>query len=275
MNRRAELLKKPYGLLIAALVLIVLGSFLAGLFHTSFYAVKIQRIQFPTERGTLTGLLYMPKGAGPADPRPVIITTHGYLNTKEMQDAPAIEMSRRGYIVLALDMYDHGDSRWAGDIPPGGHFGTFWIHAQADAARYIYEQDYTKKDADGNAYVAVSGHSMGGFSSFIAMYMDEMAALQNGYRMIYTGISVGSDFSYAAAVASQEQFMAAFGSRTVGMIAAHYDEFFFNKSAAEKTEAEKAVVGTVVYKDFPATISGKAFLGLEPTATPGEAGRFY
>jgi len=60
---------------------------------------------------------------------------------------------------------------------------------------------------------------MGGFSSFIAMYMDEMAALQNGYRMIYTGISVGSDFSYAAAVASQEQFMAAFGSRTVGMIA--------------------------------------------------------
>ena len=275
MKRLCEFTKKPRGMLLFSLALIIIASFLAGMFHTSLYSVKVERIEFETERGTLTGLLYMPKGAGANDPRPVIITTHGYLNTKEMQDAPAIEMSRRGYIVLALDMYDHGDSRWAEPIPPGGHFGTFWIYAQFDAAKYIYEQDFTKKDANGNAYVAVSGHSMGGFSSFIAMYMDEMAALQNGYRMIYTGISVGSDFSYAAAVASQEQFMAAFGSRTVGMIAAHYDEFFFNKSAAEKTEAEKAVVGTGVYKDFPATISGKAFLGLEPTATPGEAGRFY
>ena len=42
--------------------------------------------------------------------RPTIITTHGYLNSAEMQDASAIEMSRRGYVVLALDMYDHGHS---------------------------------------------------------------------------------------------------------------------------------------------------------------------
>jgi len=275
MKRLTELLKRPHGMLVLALVLIVAGGFLAGLFHTSFYSVKVQRIEFPTERGTLTGLLYMPKGAGPQDPRPVIITTHGYLNSKEMQDAPAVEMSRRGYIVLAVDMYDHGDSRWAEPIPPGGHFGTFWIYSQFDAAKYIYDQPYTKKDEAGNAYVAVSGHSMGGFSSFIAMYMDEMAALQSGYRMIYTGISVGSDFSFSQAVASQEQFQAAFGSRTVGMIAAHFDEFFFNKADEEKTPAERAISGTVTFKDFPATASGKAFLGLAPTNGPGEAGKFY
>ena len=127
MNRRAELLKKPYGLLIAALVLIVLGSFLAGLLHTSFYAVKIKRIQLPTERGTLTGQHNKPTGAGPADPRPVIITTHGYLISKEMQDAPAVEMSRRGYFVLALYIFFHGDSRLSHPIPPGCYFGTFWI----------------------------------------------------------------------------------------------------------------------------------------------------
>lgn len=262
-------------MLVVGLLIVLIGSFLAGLFHTSFYSVKISRIGFETERGTLTGLLYMPKGAGPDDPRPVIVTTHGYLNSKEMQDAPAIEMSRRGYIVLALDMYDHGDSRWANDIPPGGHFGTFWIYSQFDAANYMYDQPYTKKDSDGNAYIAVSGHSMGGFSSFIAMYFDELAALQKGYRTIYTGISVGSDFSYAGAVASQEQFQAAFGSRTVGMIAAHYDEFFFNKSDGEKTAAEKAVTGTVTFKDFPATNSGKAFLGLASNAPAGNAGQFY
>lgn len=267
--------RKPQGWLVFALILILVGSFFAGMFNTSFYSVKVSKISFQTERGTLTGLLYMPKGAGADDPRPVIVTTHGYLNTKEMQDAPAIEMSRRGYIVLALDMYDHGDSRWGQPMDAKSVFGTFWVYSQFDAASYMYQQPYTKKDAGGNGYIAVSGHSMGGFSSVIAMYMDEMASLQTGHRMICAGLPVGADLSYAAMVAPADQILAAYGSRTVGVIAAHYDEFFFNKSDAEKTPAEAAVKGTVVYKNFPATAAGKVFLGLPADGAAGEAGKFY
>lgn len=270
----SKFLKKPQGLLVLSLVLMILGSFFAGMFNTSFYSVNVKEISFKGDHGNLTGLLYTPDGAGPNDPRPVIITTHGYLNSKEMQDAPAIEMSRRGYIVLALDMYDHGDSRWTGDIPVKDMFATFWIYSQFDAAKYIYQQPYTKKDDKGNAYVAVSGHSMGGFSSLISMYMDEMNSLKAGYRMIYAGIAVGADFSYAAAVAPQDQFQAAFGSRMVGVIGGKYDEFFFNKSEAEKTAEEKEVKGTVTHKDFTETASGKAFLGVAADR-PAEAGKFY
>ncbi|MDO7906056.1 hypothetical protein Q5741_06440 [Paenibacillus sp. JX-17] len=275
MSKFFSFFKKPHGLLALSLVLILLGSLLAGMFNTSFYSVKVKEIKFKADHGTLSGLLYMPDGAGPDDKRPVIITTHGYLNTKEMQDAPAIEMSRRGYIVLALDMYDHGDSRWSGDIKVGEQFGTFWIYSQFDAAKYIYQQDFTKKDDKGNAYIAVSGHSMGGFSTLLSMYMDEMNSLQTGYRMIYTGISVGADYSYAAAVAPQDQLQAAYGSRTVGMIAGKYDEFFFNKSDEEKNADEKKVQGTVTSKNFAATLSGKAFLGLGADVDAGEAGKFY
>lgn len=274
MRAVTSFLKKPQGLLVLSLVLVIFGSLFAGMFNTSFYSVKVKEIKFEADHGTLSGLLYMPKGAGADDKRPVIITTHGYLNTKEMQDAPAIEMSRRGYIVLALDMYDHGDSRWSGDIPVKDLFSTFWIYSQYDAAKYIYEQDFTKKDDQGNAYVSVSGHSMGGFSTLLSMYMDEMNALQTGYRMIHAGISVGSDYSYAAAVAPQDQLQAAYGSRTVGMIAGQYDEFFFNKSDEEKTAEEKEVQGTVTRKDFAATASGKAFLGLAPDAARAETGKF-
>jgi len=103
-------MKKVGGWLIFALVLIFVGSFLAQMFNTSFYTVKVKRIKFDTNNGILSGLLYLPKGADSSDPRPTIITTHGYLNSAEMQDAAAIEMSRRGYVVLALDMYDHGHS---------------------------------------------------------------------------------------------------------------------------------------------------------------------
>ncbi|WP_379158004.1 alpha/beta hydrolase family protein [Paenibacillus sp. sgz5001063] len=275
MRKMVSIVKKPNGLLALSLVLILLGSFLASLFNTSFYSVKVKEINFKADHGTLSGLLYMPKGAGADDPRPVIITTHGYLNTKEMQDAPAIEMSRRGYIVLALDMYDHGDSRWESDIPVKDLFSTFWIYSQFDASKYIFAQDYTKKDDKGNAYVAVSGHSMGGFSSLLAMYMDELNALQTGQRMIYAGITAGADFSYSSAVAPQDQMQAAFGNRTVGMIAGKYDEFFFNKSDPEKSAAELKVKGTVTDKDFAATVSGKAFLGLSADIQTGEAGKFY
>nr|WP_186811929.1 hypothetical protein [Paenibacillus xylanexedens] len=109
----------------------------------------------------------------------------------------------------------------------------------------------------------------------LSMYMDEMNALQTGYRMIHTGISVGSDYSYAAAVAPQDQLQAAYGSRTVGLIAGQFDdEFFFNKSDEEKTAEEKEVQGTVTRKDFAATASSKAFLGLASDAARGETGKF-
>jgi len=256
-------LKQPKGLLIFALALVVLGSFLAGMFNSSFYSSKVSYIEFETERGTLAGLLYMPRGAGADDPRPVIVTTHGYLNTKEMQDAPAVEMSRRGYIVLALDMYDHGNSRWDADIAVGSQFSTFWIHSQFDAAQYMYRQPYTKKDANGNGYIAVSGHSMGGFSSLLAMYFDEIQSLQSGFRMIYAGISVGADFLYTSSIAPQAQMQAAFGSRSVGIIAGDYDEFFFNAPGSPSGQ-------TVRLKDYPDTPAGKLFLGLDANSARGQ-----
>lgn len=108
--------------------------------------------------GTLSGLLYMPKGVDASNPHPTIVTTHGYLNSAEMQDETAIEMSRRGYVVLALDMYDHGHSH--GNADNTGGFFNFWPTSLWDAAQYMYSQDYVAKDAQGNGQIAVSGHSM-------------------------------------------------------------------------------------------------------------------
>ncbi|MCL2378194.1 MAG: alpha/beta hydrolase [Defluviitaleaceae bacterium] len=248
--------------LVIALALIVLGSFMASMFNSSFFSVNVSRISFETEHGTLTGLLYMPRGAGPEDPRPVLVTTHGFLNTGEMQDALAIEMSRRGYIVLALDMYDHGNSRWANDIPVGGHFGTFWIQAQFSAVQYMFRQPFTLRDADGNGIIAVSGHSMGGFSSIVAVFMDEMQSLQTGNRMIHSAISVGADLSHAQAAAPLNQLLGAMGSRNVGVVAGLYDEFFFNAP-----EATAEAGGTVIRSDWTETPVGRQFLGIDPAYT--------
>ena len=102
--------KRTWTLLCAALVLILLGSILAGVFNSGAGAVKVTRISFDGGHGQLSGLLYMPKDASADNPKPTIIVTHGYLNSAEMQDANAIELSRRGFVVLALDQNDHGHS---------------------------------------------------------------------------------------------------------------------------------------------------------------------
>ena len=152
------------------IALILIGSVLASVFNSGAEGTKISRISFETANGKLSGLLYMPKGAGADNPRPTVVVTHGYLNSAEMQDANAIELSRRGYVVLALDQYDHGHSDLNNEVYAafGGETFTgmwfpFWVNSMHDAVAYMYEQPYVLKDEAGNGIIGVTGHSMGGF----------------------------------------------------------------------------------------------------------------
>ncbi len=243
------------------LALILIGSFLAFVFHTDTFGTKITRISFDTDKGTLSGLLYMPRGAGADNPRPTVIVTHGYLNSAEMQDANAIELSRRGYVVLALDQYDHGHSDLDdAAYEPYAPFGVFlqawapfWVNSMHDAVAYMYEQPYVLKDEAGNGIIGVTGHSMGGFGSTMALAMDEQEYMATGIRKIYCGLTEGSDFSYSGIFQVNVTAADALGGgRTMGKVAAQYDEFFFN--------APDDPDGTVRKKDYVSTPDGLAFL---------------
>jgi len=252
---RNHLKDKRATLLIIALVLIIGGSILAHMFNTSYYSTDVDRIRFETATGELSGLLYKPEGANSEDPRPTIVTTHGYLNSAEMQDAPAIELSRRGYVVLALDMYDHGHSINKTEFEPSSAFFSFWTTSMYEAAQYMYEQDYVLKDENGNGILAVAGHSMGGFSSTMAIVQDEKFFAENGFRKIHAGLPMGSDYSFTSYVGvTPDVAFEAYGPRMVGIVAAHYDDFFFDSQARETGQ-------TVVYKDYVQTSEGQNFLG--------------
>ena len=249
--------KRGLILLCAALVLILLGSILAGSFNTGRGATTVSRIEFEGAHGRLSGLLYMPKEASAGSPRPAVIVTHGYLNSAEMQDANAIELSRRGFVVLALDQYDHGHSR----IDPENYsdssfFGIwlpFWVNSMNDAVQYMYEQPYVLRDEDGNGMIGVTGHSMGGFSSTMALAMDEMQFAESGVRKIRAGLTEGSDFMYTGIVGFDAATCDALGGgRFMGKVAAQYDEFFFNDPTVEG--------GTVRHKDYVSTPDGMLFL---------------
>ena len=183
--------KRTLVLLITSLALIFIGSLIASISNNSGGDVDVSRISFETDSGELSGLLYLPDGAED-DPRPTIVATHGYLNSAEMQAPQAIEMSKRGYVVLALDQYDHGHS--VGTMDKSFPFFSFWPTSIYDAVNYMYEQDYVLKDDAGNGVIAVSGHSMGGFSSTHAVLLDEMFYEQSGIRKIASYLSMGSDY---------------------------------------------------------------------------------
>lgn len=252
-----KLSKRTYTLLAIGLVLILVGSILASVINSSIGKVDVSRIRFDGGHGELSGLLYMPEDASADNPKPTIIVTHGYLNSAEMQDANAIELSRRGFVVLALDQYDHGHSALShenySDTSFFGVWLPFWMHSMYDAVQYMYEQPYVLKDAAGNGMIGVTGHSMGGFSSTAALAFDAMAYPETGVLKIHAGLTEGADFSYTAFIGVDAAASAATGAgRTLGRIAAQYDEFFFN----DPNEAG----GTVRHKNFVATPDAQTWL---------------
>ena len=85
-----------------AWVVILGGALLAHAVQTAD-GTTVTEVRIAAEPGvTVSGLLYTPRGATAATPAPAILVSHGYINTREMQSPFAIELSRRGYVVLAI-----------------------------------------------------------------------------------------------------------------------------------------------------------------------------
>lgn len=134
----------------AAWIVILAGAFLAHQVQASGGSVTVSEVMIPTSEAgvSVSGLLYTPRTATAASPAPGVLVSHGYINTREMQSPFAIELSRRGYVVLAMDMTGHGYS--------GGIIGTAGFGGPA-GLKYLASLSNVDK-----ANIGMEGHSMGG-----------------------------------------------------------------------------------------------------------------
>lgn len=139
--------------LCVALALCLVGSLMAGLIQNSFGYVKVDDISIVTEEGTFTGYLLVPKTATEVTPAPAIVASHGYLNNKEMQDINYVELSRRGFVVFAMDAYSHGHS----SVPTGGDPDVLATGGMIQAVEYLWALPFVD-----SSRIGVTGHSMGG-----------------------------------------------------------------------------------------------------------------
>ena len=103
--------KKTSWVLCISIILMLLSSIVTMAIQTSFGKVSVTEINWETTTGnTMNGWLFVPDTATAENPAPAIVVSHGMYNNKGMQDLNFVELSRRGYVVLAQDMPNHGDS---------------------------------------------------------------------------------------------------------------------------------------------------------------------
>lgn len=196
---------RNWALAVLGAAMILAGGLLAWVVQTASGQVEVTDVRFPAPGGvTMSGLLYRPKAATPAHPAPAVLVSHGLINTREMQSPFAIELSRRGYVVLAMDMSGHGYSE--GVLGQNGHGGPA-------AFAYLSRLPFVDRNA-----IGLEGHSLGG-----APVQAAARANPGGYRAIVlegSSTSIGGRPPPAAPGAPPPAPL-----RNVAVVFGKYDEF--------------------------------------------------
>ncbi|MEN6509197.1 MAG: alpha/beta fold hydrolase [Smithella sp.] len=187
--------------LIGIAILLVLTSVIgASVLQTSEGSVKVTDLKIETDQGILSMVMFKPNSATTENPAPAVIASHGMFNSKEMQDAVCVELSRRGVVVIAIDMFGHGLSDNA-DSPryvvnnEGKYYNVdsasfvdnkadataFNAHGMIEAVEYVWNNlnfvDHSR--------IGVTGHSMGGVISTVTMkYYHYQETVGDGVKKI-------------------------------------------------------------------------------------------
>ena len=202
--------------LLLGLIIAVFGCMcIAHGIQTDHGSVAVSRGTLDTDAGGLSYKLYVPDNATAGNPAPGVLLLHGYQNDHETCAAYAIELARRGVVVMSLDEYGHGDSQ-VGLLKRGYvnqrvkvnfgqdsvQDGTFVEVGGSKRYRLLmnfsnlsfFDERYTS-DSAGNT---ISDSSCGGIAAYAAL-----AAMDNvdPGRLALSGHSMGTWSSWSVAAA--------------------------------------------------------------------------
>lgn len=234
--------KKAKVWLSIAIALMLVSMVFASCIQTSWGKVTVKDLRWETTMGVeMSGLLFVPDGVSAENKAPAIVVSHGMFNNREMQDANFVELARRGYVVLSMDMFSHGYSDNVSNIG----LVTTGMYEAVKMLSTIGYVDTTR--------IGITGHSLGGMSSNTAVAEDNAAPVQ----LISAVLLNCADATYTDTTTNA--YTNVYGSRDVGIIAAQYDEFFMRQTDANGNETSP--------RDYLKNSNAQSFLyfGTDPT----------
>ena len=292
--------------LAAALILMIVSAAVGHGIQTSGGTVRTEEITFTTDVGAEShAKLYIPATATAETPAPAILLCHGYTASLDAMEPNAIELSRRGYVVMCLDEYGHGEST----LPPSGYSQAEMggvVDYAPDLGTYSALQQFAQYDFVDLTKIGMLGHSMGtaaiqegaylAYAKWQAVYtaaltealaagQDEtaaagaayMAAMSSGIvlpgSMVLTGYNYNvrniNDLTYNGVTADNGVFPLYAAPINMCTIEGTYDEFcellWGVKDAREYTSSFKFAYGTGGAVNVP---SGTYFMYGDTSATP-------
>lgn len=225
-----------------ALVLCLVSMLGAALVQTNGGTVTVKDLRWETSAGhMMSALLFIPNNATEKTPAPAIVTSHGWYNNREMQDMNFVEYARRGYVVMSIDMYGHGNS----DTLVNSQV-SFHATGMTDAVELMAALPYVDKTR-----IGVTGHSNGARAANWAVDDDNKKASP----LIKAVLMVANDPTY---VNTDKAYFNKYGSRDVGVVASIYDEFFFRVAQADGSNSAPG--------DYINQVTAQSFLnfGIDP-----------
>ena len=203
------------------LALMLLSGIVVSMIQTGSGSIEMKELKIETDAGyAMAAYLFIPENATAETPAPAVVTSHGYLNNKEMQDANYVELARRGFVVLAIDQPAHGNSdNLVGSSNANG------VYQGVLALSRMPFVDIER--------IGVTGHSMGGGSCNSAVAEDNAS----GNNLIAAVLLNSADATYTDDTGAYANI---YGTRDVGIMSAMYDEFFHGRVDEETGETLQA-----------------------------------
>ncbi len=268
--------RKSWIFLAVCLAVIFISSFFASEIQSNWNSVKVTDLRNAVNSGSwakdtsvtvkgsvVSGILFVPQSASAANKLPAVVLTHGYLNNRQLQLQNAIELSRRGFIVLTIDREAHGNYN---NAEAGS---SLFARGLYNAAKYLYNLDYVDQNK-----IGISGHSMGGFDTAAALMEDSanVAQLVNSAVGNFAGDIGRTDLTpqngYGLGIVSAgllqawDSFAGANDNVSVGILKADDDEFFFGAASWSNPGNTLADGTPSLSRQYLNSVYGAKFVGI-------------
>lgn len=185
-NQRKQPIRRWISLIVLCVCLaaMLISSLIGKSIASSGGSVKIEDIEFTTDTGAKShAKLYIPNEASEENKLPAVLLCHGYTASLDAMEPNAIELSRRGYVVMALDMYGHGESSLPESTASQAEMGNIAGYAP-DLGSYTALQELGKLPYVDTTSIGMLGHSMGTAAIQEGAYI-AYAKWQNAYTAAY------------------------------------------------------------------------------------------